>query len=232
LTLQKCLEHFNYSSSALINAVLENILPDSVLTLDPDLPYVPEVICIFFLKERSLPERVNVFDNDEFDIMSRDYIDPDKVHKGKRKDKYTDLKDLIDDKSHREDLRDVYTRPFVVPRVLRQNNEMNNDEVEEDNNEPSDQEEQSQKSKLFNFVENPELVRSRFEAMRIRKSQNRGNPPPRSKEKDVVGKAKGQGQEKDVLINRQRKGANKSSQANHSRKRMAQNKQRQGMLHL
>ena len=29
-------------------------------------------------------ERLNVFDNDEFDVMTQDVIDPSKVHKGKR----------------------------------------------------------------------------------------------------------------------------------------------------
>lgn len=31
-----------------------------------------------------LPERVNVYDNDEFDVMTHDTIDTSRIHKGKR----------------------------------------------------------------------------------------------------------------------------------------------------
>ena len=39
--IERCLQHYNYDSSAAINSVLEDSLPESLKTLDRMLPYIP-----------------------------------------------------------------------------------------------------------------------------------------------------------------------------------------------
>ena len=74
--------------------------------------------------------------------------------------------------------------------------------------EEEEEDEASDVKSKMNFVRNPEEVRQEKERKRQEKiSKNRShNTPPN---RDVVGKAKGQGQDKQVLINRARKNANK-----------------------
>ena len=77
----------------------------------------------------------------------------------------------------------------------------------------------------MDFARNPEEIRQEAERRRlskISKSSKSNNHPVR----DVVGKAKGQGQDKQVLINRSRKNANK----NKNHRAMADRKQSEGMF--
>jgi len=52
--LQRCLEHFNFVSESVINAVLEDTLPADLRTLDQTLPRRPPdkmvLLVIYFLK--------------------------------------------------------------------------------------------------------------------------------------------------------------------------------------
>lgn len=102
------------------------------------------------------------------------------------------------------------------------------DDDESDSEEDSSHKDQNRKG--MNFCENPEDVRARYEARRQAKWSNKPNVVPPQQQRDVVGKAKGQGQEKEVLRNRQKKESNKSSRANHNRKAGAAFKRSKGML--
>ena len=123
-------------------------------------------------------------------------------------DEYDDTYDDIAVGEQEPDAKDELGRGFVLPvalgggKLVTNNRNPNNDESEEE-----DESESADKSKM-NFVRNPEEVRQEKERRRQEKiSRNRShNTPPN---RDVVGKAKGQGQEKQVLINRARKNANK-----------------------
>jgi len=110
--IKACLEHeqFLHSSSLVINALLEGTLPQSLSSLDTKMPYIPPEEG----PTGELYHRVNVFDNDEFDVMTRDTIDKSKIHKGKRKEKYKDLTQMMDDKRFREDLRDQFSKLGIV----------------------------------------------------------------------------------------------------------------------
>ncbi|RZF34011.1 hypothetical protein LSTR_LSTR012356 [Laodelphax striatellus] len=107
--VQKCLEHYNYDSATVINAVLESNLPDSLNALDPSMPAAVDPPPSSETAN-NLPVRVNVFDNDEFDIMTRDSIDTSRVHKGKWKMKYKNLNEMLDDKSHVTELKERFTQ--------------------------------------------------------------------------------------------------------------------------
>jgi hypothetical protein len=81
-----------------------------------------------------------------------------------------------------------------------------------DNGMDEDESDQEPSKRNDNFVEDPAIVRARFEAKRMQKSQN--NPgryvPPQYRQQgvgvgDVVGKAKGHGQQKEVVLNRRMK---------------------------
>ncbi|KAJ9593726.1 hypothetical protein L9F63_014699, partial [Diploptera punctata] len=258
--VEMCLEHFNFTSEAVINAVLEDTLPPNLQSIDQSLPRIP--------KEKEIEEaancvqRLNVFDNDEFDIMTQDHVDTSRIHKGKRNSKHKNLNDLIDDKSHREEYREMYTkfglvdtegsmyddeyddtydhldvsvgdegdierRPFVIPRVLQTKEEgSTEDEDEEESMEPA-------KPPRDEFVQNPEEIRARAEQRRQQQAQSRGRgrrqgPPP--KERDVVGRPKGQGQDKNVVSNRDYKNVHKATRGNHNRRFGAQKKRQQGMM--
>lgn len=107
----KCLEHYNYKSSDVVNAVLENLLPECLQLIDPDLPIIPPEPGVS--EEKGvLSQRVNVFDNDEFDIMNNDHVDTSRIHRGKRKDVKTE--ELLDDKSFREELRSQFSKFGIV----------------------------------------------------------------------------------------------------------------------
>ena len=121
-------------------------------------------------------------------------------------DEYDDTYDDIAVGEQEPDAQDEHGRGFVLPVALGGGKVTNTRgpvaESEEEEEEGSDV-----KSKM-NFVRNPEEVRQEKERKRqekISKTRSHNTPPNR----DVVGKAKGQGQDKQVLINRARKNANK-----------------------
>ncbi|KAG8298215.1 Activating signal cointegrator 1 complex subunit 2 [Homalodisca vitripennis] len=112
--VSKCLEHYNFVSADVINAILESSLPDSLASLDTDMPLIPPELPEV---TNGLPERINVFDNDEFDVMTQDKIDTSRVHKGKKQDKHKNLFEMLDDKSHVNQMRDLYTQLSLVESV-------------------------------------------------------------------------------------------------------------------
>ncbi|KAM8819402.1 activating signal cointegrator 1 complex subunit 2 isoform 1-T1 [Rhynchonycteris naso] len=92
-----CLEHYGYDPEQVINNILEEQLAPALSQLDRSLDRQ--------LKPDPTPlltSRHNVFQNDEFDVFSRDSVDLSRVHKGKRKEENT--RSLLNDK------RDVVTQ--------------------------------------------------------------------------------------------------------------------------
>ena len=122
-------------------------------------------------------------------------------------DEYDDTYDDVDYGQQEPDAKDDLGREFVLPvalgggKIKNGNNRANDQEDEE-----SDDEEQS-KTKM-NFCRNPEEIRQENERRRqeklARKHHNHGGA-----NRDVVGRARGQGQDKQVLINRAKKNVNK-----------------------
>ncbi|XP_055601530.1 activating signal cointegrator 1 complex subunit 2 [Uranotaenia lowii] len=170
----------------------------------------------------------------------------DKSHVQQLKNRYQEYSNICDEYD------DEYDDSFDAmadseSKKIRLNKEMQSalvDELDDDDEDESEPEEvaAAPTRKPMDFCENPEVVRQRYEQSRRSKFQARhggGGPPPSAqaassssggKERDVVGKAKGQGQDKEVLINRKHKNENKSSRANHNRKQGATFKRNKGMI--
>ncbi|KAJ7309538.1 hypothetical protein JRQ81_007586 [Phrynocephalus forsythii] len=103
-----CLEEYNYSAEQVINNLLEGKLVASLEKLDRAMPRP--------VKPDPTPlvtSRYNVFQNDEFDVFSRDSVDLSRVQKGKRSDKTT-TKSLLNDKSLVTEQRERYNQYSVV----------------------------------------------------------------------------------------------------------------------
>lgn len=263
--IEKCLDYYDFSSASVINACLEDQLPDNLKQMDQSFPRIPA-------EQNSLVngiERLNVFDGDEFDIMTQDVMDTSRIHTGKRKSKYKDANAMLDDKEHIKSNRDTYSklglveensssfldeydddyddsyyhldvavvevgdherRQFVVPRVLRLNDDAKSSEIDEE----TDEEQETSGPVADEFVPNPEALRAKAEQKHqmnlLMKSGHGQGHKNAQRSKDVVGNSKGQGQEKQVTINRQYKESHKSSKSNHNRRYGAQKKRHQGMV--
>merc|ERR1712025_509154 len=126
-------------------------------------------------------------------------------------DEYDDTYDDNATGQQEPDAGEETGRQFVLPvalgggKIKPVSNNVKDDEEDED--------EDNAKARM-DFVRNPEEVRAENERKRqerLRRNNNKGGGSggggPHSR--DVVGKAKGQGQEKQVLINRARKNTNK-----------------------
>ncbi|XP_052054274.1 activating signal cointegrator 1 complex subunit 2 [Apodemus sylvaticus] len=86
-----CLEHYSYDSEQVINNILEDRLAPELGQLDRGLERQ--------VKPDPTPlvsSRHNVFQNDEFDVFSRDSVDLSRVHKGRRKEE--NVRSLVNDK--------------------------------------------------------------------------------------------------------------------------------------
>lgn len=256
--IQICLKHYNYDTARFINSILENTLPPNLSNLDSLLPYIPpdpDEASTAVDREIGV-ERLNIFDNDELDIMTKDDIDMSRVHKGKRKDKYKNINELLNDKSEIRKVADLYNKYSLVT-----------DDYDDDYDEAYDvhdvrgiTQDDGPDSRVFttprvllakekNLTESEdekeidsdnENVSNEFNGRdyflqnpadlrtkaEIHRQALRGNKCTNG----VVGKPKGQGQDKDVTINRDKKNTHKATRANHNRRVGAQWKRRQGMI--
>ncbi|CAB1320203.1 unnamed protein product [Coregonus sp. 'balchen'] len=109
-------------------------------------------------------------------------------------------------------------RPFTIPQILRQGGR------------PQMQEENDSAVKRDQFVQDPALLRERAEARRATMQHRKGYRPEPARERDVVGKPKGQGQSTETLLDRRKKEAHKSRGANHNRRAMSDRKRNKGMI--
>uniref|UniRef100_A0A6Q2XUJ5 CUE domain-containing protein n=1 Tax=Esox lucius TaxID=8010 RepID=A0A6Q2XUJ5_ESOLU len=115
-------------------------------------------------------------------------------------------------------------RPFTIPQVLRQGGKPTVLEEEEGEDEEEDEKVPDQ------FVQDPALLRERAEARRAAMQHRKGYRPEPARERDVVGKPKGQGQTTETLLDRRKKEAHKSRGANHNRRAMSDRKRNKGMI--
>ncbi|CAK1550374.1 unnamed protein product [Leptosia nina] len=109
----KCLEHYDFQVDRVVNSILEDTLADSLRKIDKDLPIIPEDAVDKKFLETGV-ERLNIFDGDQFDIMTRDDVDLSKIHVGKKRSKYKDLKDMLDDKTEVRNMGDIYSKYNLV----------------------------------------------------------------------------------------------------------------------
>ncbi|XP_051174553.1 activating signal cointegrator 1 complex subunit 2 [Leptopilina boulardi] len=259
--IERCLKHYNYDSTRVINAVLEETLPSDLKELDFSLPYIPPdpEEAAAAVDSAFGAQRLNVFDNDEFDIMTNDKIDMSRIHRGKRKDKYKDVNEMLNDKNDIKKVNHIYSKYNLVSYEY--------DDEYDDTYDSHDIGETAQDDTLEmdrpfttprvllrkgrddeiyedddDDDENEELTEAQTSRdyfvqnpaeLRAKAEQRyfskRGGRGG-SQQKDVVGNAKGQGQEKNVVINRDHKNTNKSTRANHNRRVGSQWKRRQGMI--
>ncbi|XP_036209529.1 activating signal cointegrator 1 complex subunit 2 isoform X7 [Myotis myotis] len=86
-----CLEHCGYDPEQVINDILEERLAPALRQLDRglDRQIKPDPTPL-------LTSRHNIFQNDEFDVFSRDSVDLSRVHKGRRKEE--NARSLLNDK--------------------------------------------------------------------------------------------------------------------------------------
>lgn len=255
--IRKLLQRYENHEEA-IAAVLEGNLPPDLMEADQNEVYIPPEESKVLLD--TVPEiksnRNNIFDGDKYDIMTND--NPNciiKRSKGLPGDPRS-LSQMLDDKSHVNTVRHRYEEYSLISEEIDENDPEYNDEyddsyeallegeiktkkteamkqiiadIEEEESESEVEEEKPVENKM-NFCENPEVIRARYEAARAAKMANKKGYRPPPVPKDVVGKAKGQGQEKDVLFNRHKKDVNKSSRANHNRKTGSSWKRSRGMI--
>ncbi|XP_045647263.1 activating signal cointegrator 1 complex subunit 2 isoform X6 [Ursus americanus] len=102
-----CLEHCDYNPEQVINNILEERLAPALSQLDRSLDrqVKPDPTPL-------LTSRHNIFQNDEFDVFSRDSVDLSRVHKGKRKEENT--RSLVNDKREVAEQRQRYEQYSVV----------------------------------------------------------------------------------------------------------------------
>ncbi|XP_054630616.1 activating signal cointegrator 1 complex subunit 2 isoform X2 [Dunckerocampus dactyliophorus] len=99
--LLACLREYDYNSELVINNILEDRLAPGLDKLDRAMPrpVKEQLPCV-------LSSRSNVFDDDEFDVFRRDWVDMSRVQKGRRKE--GDAHELVDDKQHVTEQRARY----------------------------------------------------------------------------------------------------------------------------
>ncbi|KAM7144595.1 activating signal cointegrator 1 complex subunit 2 isoform 4-T5 [Macrochelys suwanniensis] len=103
-----CLEEHSYSVEQVIHNILEDRLVPSLDKLERTMPRQ--------VKTEPTPlvtSRCNIFQDDEFDIFSRDSVDMSRVQKGRRKDKDT-TKSLLNDKRLIAEQKERYSKYSVI----------------------------------------------------------------------------------------------------------------------
>ncbi|KAF4011597.1 hypothetical protein G4228_003647 [Cervus hanglu yarkandensis] len=102
-----CLEHYGYDAERVINNVLEGRLAPALGQLDRGLhrQVKPDPTPL-------VTSRHNIFQNDEFDVFSRDSVDLSRVHKGRRKEE--SARSLLNDKREVLAQRQRYEQYSVV----------------------------------------------------------------------------------------------------------------------
>ncbi|XP_012869718.1 PREDICTED: activating signal cointegrator 1 complex subunit 2 [Dipodomys ordii] len=121
-----CLEHYCYDPEQVINNILEDRLAPVLCQLDRSLDrqVKPEPTPL-------LASRHNVFQNDEFDVFSRDSVDLNRIHKGRRKEENT--RSLVNDKREVVAQRQRYEQySVVVEEVPLQPGEYRGDDYEDE----------------------------------------------------------------------------------------------------
>ncbi|XP_061321722.1 activating signal cointegrator 1 complex subunit 2 [Pezoporus flaviventris] len=107
-----CLEEYSYNAEQVINNILEEKLEPYLDKLDRTMQRQ--------LKPDPTPlvtSRYNVFQNDEFDVFSRDSVDVSRIQKGKRREKDT-TRSLLNDKRLVAEQKERYSQYRLVVEEL------------------------------------------------------------------------------------------------------------------
>lgn len=256
--IRKLLARYDNVEQA-ITAVLESNLPPDLADSDQNEVYIPPDLQDEKFLEAGI-QRLNVFDGDEYDVMTQDKLKC-VVKRGKgMPGGPKDLKSMLDDKSHVKAFRSRYQQYNMVTedsnddeyddeyddsydalaesetKTVRLAKNVIVDEIDDDESEESDDDNfnegnEFRKKSNQDFCENPEIVRARYEHKRNMMLRRNDIGNKNSKiQADVIGKPKYQGQDDKTQNARRQKDVNKSSRANHNRKRGAQFKQSRGMI--
>ncbi|KAM6246683.1 activating signal cointegrator 1 complex subunit 2 isoform 1-T3 [Porphyrio hochstetteri] len=103
-----CLEEYNYNAEQVINNILEDkLLPNlDKLSRTMQRQLKPDLTPL-------VTSRYNVFQNDEFDVFSRDSVDVSRIQKGKRREKDT-TRSLLNDKRLVAEQKERYSQYSVI----------------------------------------------------------------------------------------------------------------------
>ena len=81
------MKHYDNNTERLINALYDNAVPEHVKFEESSEPArtTTENEKLFIPKDSSiLGQRLNVYDNDEFDVFNQDSVDLSRIHRGKK----------------------------------------------------------------------------------------------------------------------------------------------------
>lgn len=96
----KCLQEYNYDFEKVINAFLDDNLPDSLNKLDRTMDKSQALSSQNDPPENLISTRHSVYDKDDFDVFTQgSKLDLSRIHKGKKRDE-TNFDTLLADKSH------------------------------------------------------------------------------------------------------------------------------------
>ena len=167
------------------------------------------------MKMKDKFDRLGIVEDIEvIEVLKKSEREPQPGNEYEYDDEYDDTYDDVPLGEQEPDAKDDLGRGFVLPVALGGGKiQSRNNQADEDVDEEEDEEEKSRTK--MNFVRNPEEVREEMARKRQEKIARRGGGGGGrgggggGQNRDVVGRARGQGQDKQVLINRARKNANK-----------------------
>ena len=173
------------------------------------------------MKMKDKFDRLGIVEDIEvIEVLKKSEREPQPGNEYEYDDEYDDTYDDVPLGEQEPDAKDDLGRGFVLPVALGGGKiQSRNNQADEDDEEEEDEEDKSRTK--MNFVRNPEEVREEMARKRQEKIARRGGGGGGrggggggrggggGQNRDVVGRARGQGQDKQVLINRARKNANK-----------------------
>jgi len=109
--VEACLQHYSFKVEEVVNAILEGNLAPHLISLDQGLQRQPRK-----QSDPQVPGR-GVYDDDEFDVNSRDDIDLSRVHRGK-KNKVGTMKSLMDNKEELQSMKERFARLGIVEDIV------------------------------------------------------------------------------------------------------------------
>ncbi|XP_038065905.1 activating signal cointegrator 1 complex subunit 2-like isoform X2 [Patiria miniata] len=256
--IEACLEEYDFDATKVIHAILEDKLVPGLQELDKSMPRTakPEPVIQPAAKDAKpadtaslLQQRSNIYQNDEFDVFSRDSVDTSRIHKGKKGDKIS-AKKLLNDKTHLAGMQSTieeYSYEY----------EDEYDDTYDANDVGADDADSADELTSRRPFMVPRVLRGAREgsssgeeddqdAEPLPGSQTRDTRQPYSRQQAgrgggpgggrgggrsaaVQGQPKGKGQSKDTQKARNTKDKHKASRANHNRKAMADKKRSKGM---
>lgn len=250
--IQLCLKHYNYNVESVINALLEDSLPNKLKKFDTTIPYIPPDLMeeasgpVEFLADANLAnnfQESTVSHNDDLEVVTEDFANA--LNIGKKKDKYRNANELLNDKSDIKKSWNIYEKYSLVDEYddeyddtydshnIRSSVTDDSTEIDgksfrtprvfhtRDKNNTSSEDETEDEQPVQNnkhFVQNPAELRAKAEQRRQQCAREGNNAH-----------GKGQKQQDNGSVNK-KKTVYKSTRRNSYRRMGAQIKRRQGMV--